>query len=478
MINWRKKKQMTIEIKLVEEYDPIRNNLNENILALEDIEENTSIKQESLNQIYNLLNNNELKILCRNIIQNKYLNKFTYEDLNNMYDTLKDFFENIKDIKERIDVDQFFQNGNMINIEKLKEEFYKYKIDKKFPNFNFQRLKELFENPPKKLKALDNSSGEYIQYDPFIIRKYLYGIIQMAINEMDLLIGFTGAEGMGKSCACSQDMNLIYYLLKELELITYDYNIKNMWFSSLSNFLAAEDKYFGQPFRILGLDEGNELNRQDWQNEDVKTFFQRLRRERKEQRIKFICLPQLGELITAIVLSRMNFIFNSYSKDKIETGTLDKGFCNFYIIPRNAKIYSHHHKKELTKEEIVDILGINLDDKKKYLKEIPKSIIIKRFKRNYIWGFNKKDYDKYIKEANKTFSVAKGIRVTEYQAYLYYLSAPNVKDWNTESMDKSQIRTIQGLHKAIRRVFEIDPDKVKKYELLLENKERRKTKDI
>ena len=73
-----------------------------------------------------------------------------------------------------------------------------------------------------------------------------------------------------------------------------------------------EDKYYGIPFRLICLDEGNELNRQDWKEDDVKLFWKRLRRERHEQRIKFINIPVLGEMIINIVLSRMNFIFNNH----------------------------------------------------------------------------------------------------------------------------------------------------------------------
>ena len=448
--------------------------LKENIKQIKDIEHSTTLKKKSLNQIYHLLNNTDLKLLCRNILKNKYLEEFSYEDLNVVHDILGSFYKNISSIKELIDIDIFFEQGNLINIKKLKAKFRDLGRQEIFPNFNFNRLKELFENPPKKLLPQDNSSKDYIIYDTFIVRKYLYGIIQMVVNEMDLLIGYTGSEGMGKSAGCSQDINLMYYLLKELNLIEYEYKINDMWFPTLDGFLLAEDKYFKEKFRILGLDEGNELNRQDWQDERVKTFFQRLRRERYNQRIKFICLPQLGELMTAIVLSRMNFIFNMYSTDDIETGTLNKGLCNFYIIPRNDKIYSPAQKREISKEEIINTLGINLKDKKDYLKSIPRKLLIKTIKKNYIWGFNKKDYDKNLKDSNKTFTVAKGFRMTEYQAFCYYKTRPNIKDWNVNRKDEKEMySTISKMDTAICKMFRENPDKLLKYERLMEEKKSR-----
>lgn len=466
---------MSININLNQEYKKELETLAINILNINDIEESTDIKKKNLKRIYQILNNNDLKLLCINILKNKYLDKFTYEDLNAMHAVLGQFYHNISTIKEIIDIDVFFERGNLINIPRLKRKFHELGREKLFPKFNFKRLKELFENPPRKLKPQDGSSKEDIIYDPFVVRKYLYGIIQMTVNEMDLLIGYTGAEGMGKSCGCSQDINLMYYLLKELGLIEYEYVLKDMWFSNLDSFLAAEDMYFDQKFRILGLDEGNELNRQDWQDERVKTFFQRLRRERYNQRIKFICLPQLGELMTAIVLSRMNFIFNMYSTDDIETGTLNKGYCNFYIIPRNSKIYSPHHKREILRKDIIDKLGVNLDDKKKYLKEIPGDLLIKRFKKNYIWGFSKKEYERTLKDSNKTFTVSKGCRLTEYQAYCYYRCRPPLKEWKVDRVEEKEIySTLQKMDRMICKMFDENPDKTLKYEKLIENKRKRK----
>lgn len=467
---------MAIEIQQLDDYRPEIEKLNYNIDLIKDIDERTSLTKKSLKQIYQILNNNDLKILCRNILKNKYLESFSYEDLNALHEILQSFYHNIDSMKKKIDIDIFFEKGNLINIKKLKIKFKALGRDKLFPDFNFKRLEELFRDPPKTLPAQDGSNPNLEAiYDPFITRKYLYGIIQMVINEMDLLIGYTGSEGMGKSCGCSQDISLMYYLLKELNLITYDYNLKDIWFGSLNDFIQAEDKYFKEKFRILGLDEGNELNRQDWQDENVKTFFQRLRRERYNQRIKFICLPQLGELMTAIVLSRMNFIFNMYSKDDIETGTLDKGYCNFYIIPRNDKIYSPAQKREITKKEILNALGINLNDKKEYLKEIPPKLLIKKIRKNYIWGFNKKDYDTYIKEGNKTFTVSKGARLTEYEAYCYFKTRPALKEWNLDRKeDKEMYATLAKVDRKLCKQFEENPDKLLKYEKMMENKVNRR----
>jgi hypothetical protein len=467
---------MTIAIKTDIDYTLQLSHLKKNIINISNIDKEYAIKRKHLNQIYQILNNNELKLVCRNILKKKYLESLSYNDLANLYEILESFMHNIEQVKRNIDVDIFFEQGNIINIRKLKIKFKKFSMDKKHPHFNFKRLKELYENPPKELLPLDRSSTTPITYDPYIVRKYLHGIIQMVINEMDLLLGFVGEEGMGKSLAASQDMNLIYYLLKELRLITYDYKIEDMWFNSLHDYIAAEDKYFAEKFRILGLDEGNELNRQDWQNDEVKTFFQRLRRERYNQRIKIICLPQLGELLSPIVLSRMNFIFKMYSRDDFETHTLDKGYCDFHIIPRSEKIYSPHQKRNISREEIKKSLTTNLEDKKlKYISQLPQNTLIKRFRRNHIWGFGKDDYEKKLKDTNKTFTVSKGIKVTEQMAYCYYVARPKLKDWKTNRKDEPEIYSmIAKLDNQISSMFTKDPDKLKKWENHYANLKRRK----
>lgn len=467
---------MSISINLNQSYDDQLNQLQSNINTISDIDKELEIKKKHLNQLYQILNNNELKLVCKKLLKNKYLEKLSYNELINLYDIMLSFTNNLEQVKKNIDVDVFFENGNIINIRKLKLKFKKFGQDKKFPNFNFKRLKELYENPPTELLPLDKSSTIPIVYDPFIVRKYLHGIIQMVINEMDLLLGFIGEEGMGKSLAASQDMNLLYYLLKELGLIDYEYKIEDMWFNTLGGYIEAEDRFFSEKFRILALDEGNELNRQDWQNEEVKTFFQRLRRERYNQRIKIICLPQLGELLSPIVLSRMNFIFQMYSKDDYETHTLDKGFCDYYIIPRSDKIYSPHQKRNISREEIKKSLTTNLEDKKlKYISQIPKNILIKRFRRNHIWGFSKKDYEKKLKDSNKTFTVSKGIKLTEQQAYCYYISRPKLKDWGIDRQTQPEIYAmISKLDNMICSTFTKDPLKLTKWENHYKNLKRNK----
>ena len=112
-----------IEIKPIEDYRLELKELKTNIIKLTDIDEHTSLKQKNLNQIYQILNNNDLKLLCRNILKNKYLENFSYEDLNSIFEVLDSLYKNISNVKKLIDIDIFFEKGNIINIKKLKTKF-------------------------------------------------------------------------------------------------------------------------------------------------------------------------------------------------------------------------------------------------------------------------------------------------------------------------------------------------------------------
>lgn len=434
-----------------------------------------------INKINQILTNNELNVVCNKISNQEYLKGLTYGELTSMYEIMLNFTKSLKKTKEEIDIKIFFDEKKVIDLKKLKEKFKLLNREKYFPNFDFKKFKELLENPPIKIKPQDGSSNNYILYDIIIVKKYLYAILQMVINEMDLVVIFTGTEGMGKSIACSQDMSLLYYLLKELKLIKYEYKIEDMWFNTVSGFNQAEDKFFDERFRILGLDEGNELNSQDWQDDNVKTFFQRLRRERERQRIKLISIPQLVELLKGVAISRANFIFHMESKDDIKTGTLNKGFCKFFIIPRTI-IYSYYNHKRITRDSIVTTLTNHLKDKNTGYKSLPNSILIKKFRRSFIWGFDKDVYKEQLKESNKTYSVGKGHKTTEYQAYLLYRFIPALKNWQVDKIiDKQAYSTLQKWMVVIKKMFEENPDKKIKYDVIYEEmirKNKAKVKEL
>jgi hypothetical protein len=236
----------------------------------------------------------------------------------------------------------------------------------------------------------------------------------------------------------------------------------------LQKFREAEDKYFDKPFRIFNLDEGNELNRQDWKDFEVRTFFQRLRRERYNRRLKGICIPVLGEMVVNIILSRMNFIFEVENRNELTTATLNKGTYYFYIIPRGNHIYSPYYKKNLTREDIKKVLFANVKDKE-YLKGMPRNIVVKKCNCNGVWGFKEKEYIQELKMTNRSFTVSKGIQTSLIECFYMYKSNITMKKLGLKR-DDIRYHSVFKVINRINKIFEEDPDILTKYENLYKRK--------
>ena len=276
----------------------------------------------------------------------------------------------------------------------------------------------------------------------------------------------------GKSTHVSQLMWMVHWIIHELKIVKYDFHIKDMFFNTLEKLRMKEDDLFEQPFRILCLDEGNELHRQNWKDEEVQTFFQRLRRERYNQRIKFICIPVLGELMSSIVLSRVNFITDMKNINDTKTGSLNKGKANFYIIPRGDYIFSPQQKREVPAGEIRTSVFEFLKDKN-WLKGMPKEILVKTYNCNGTWGFPETLYEKELKDTNKTFQVSKGMKMSDTEAFYMYKTGISLKAVGLDSKDV-KYHTMNKFMGRLKRHFEDNMDLYNKHNLILERKYQEK----
>jgi len=428
----------------------------------------TDLEKDVMQNLNNIFSDSETISLMQKMKDFNNNKPFSYEQLCDIQYSLNLLDEHITHIKNKVELDIFLKDGYRLDLKKFKEKFDKKKLHLKFPNFNFQRLEELYKSPPKRLCPY-YSDKEYIIIDNFVFRKILIGIIQMVLDHMDILIAITGGEGTGKSTHVSQWMYITHWILRELHIVEYKFKIEDCFFNTLEKLRSKEDDFFEEPFRIFCLDEGNQLHRQNWKDEEVQTFFQRLRRERHNQRIKFICIPVLGELMLNIILSRVNFVIEMVNTNEMKTGSLNKGQCNFYILPRGEKIYSPAQKKEIYRSEIKQKLYENMKDKN-YLTGMPREILIKRYRCNGVWGFPEKLYIKELKETNKTFTVKSGLKLSDLEAFYLYKSKPRLKTMGINVKD-AKYATLNKFLNRLNNYFEQDPDKYKKYELILQRKE-------
>ena len=424
-----------------------------------DSKDDFSLESRNIKKITHLLGNYELVSLLHKIEDVEYLKKFNYEDLCLLDTKFKQLSDEVALAKEEIDLDEFYKRGSMINFTKLRKKFKRLGLSKRYPNFNIDRYEELVTNP---VLELENYAGEKIFYSKFLVRKILIGINQMIFDEMDLYITTVGKEGSGKSCFCSQLILYFHWVLTEIGLIEYAYDVKKIFFSSLATMLEEQE---GQEdndyFRLFALDEGYELNRQNYREESSKLFKDGMRSDRKMQRIVLINLPQIGELETSILLDRVNFIFFADMDSDPETGTLKKGTINFHIIPRGNIIYSPYQKRNITSKEIRNDITKVMKDKNEAYKGIPFNTIVDRFNFKGVWGFNKEVYDRFIKKENKNRRAEGSIRISNKIAYIMFTKIPALKNWDfdmSDKMDKRMYFTFQKFFKkAIKEKFIEDP---------------------
>ena len=421
--------------------------------------------------IETILSDSDFIRITKQLADGEFRKNLSTEQFIEIYESISSMASSLRSVNERVEVEHFLKDGYKLDFDGLTQSYIDHNLKLKFPDLDIRKLCDLYEKPPTKLQTY-YSKTKFIKIDSFVFRKFMLAMIQMVFNQMDILCVYTGSEGSGKSTKASQDMLMLHWFLTEIGVIKYAYKIENMFFNSLASFQDAEDRYFKEPFRILCLDEGNQLNRQEWKSEEVKTFFQRLRRERYNQRIKFICIPVLGEMLTSIVQSRVNFVFDGYMKTDVKTGQLVKGRFKMFVIPRDETIYSPAQKRDLSGDEIRTKLHDNLKDQN-YRKGIDPSLVIKRFEANGVWGFKEEDYKEKLKESNAHFSVKKGMTISELDAFMIYKTNITGKRLGLGSKDL-RYRAIAKVLSKINVMFEDNPDLYSKYERAYKRKMSRR----
>jgi len=426
---------------------------------------NIDIPENFIEQLLVLFSDKDISTSCKKVNDLDFIKSANLEQIKELSQTFNIASSRLTKISEDLDIYLFLKDGYRLDYDGLMEEFKKRGLNKLYPDIKIKVLTDLYANPSKRIYPY-YTQEYYIYVNPVVFRKFILAILQMVFNEMDLLVVYTGSEGSGKTSLSGQHQLLIHQILDQANIKNYPYQIKQMMFNKLSTLRQAEDDYFNDKFRQVTLDEGNELHRQNWKEEEVQTFFQRLRRERYNQRIKSICIPVLGELMTNIVMSRVNFIFEVYSENINKLGILEKGKCNFYIIPRGSTIYSYHHKKELTKDHIKQVLYDNLD-KKNYLKGLPNELIIQNFNFNGTQGFRWEEYIKELKESNKSFNVKEGLKLGDTTLYILYrlIKDGRLRPKNIQLGSKeSEYASFHKLIQHIRQYFQNNPRVLKQEE--------------
>lgn len=394
--------------------------------------------------------------------------KFKLDDLIDLSDDLTQLSNRISEIKEDIEVEKLFKNGQLFNWKKIKRIFEKRNVFKDFSKFNWDKFQDMVKNPPLEI---DNGQGGIVKIDTFLARKFIIAIIQMIGNKMDLWIANTGGEGSGKSNLGSQQIRFLFTFLHGVGLINYDLDIKEIIKGSLKDLLNylgdQEDKDY---FRISELDEAEDLDRLNYREDDNKLFKSTMRRCRKNLNIIILNTPQIGEIDTSVTLARINFIFSCKMKYDATTGMLNKGYAKMFIIPRTEYTFSPYFRRNLSRFNIKSVFSKQFEKKIDYYKDIPDEILIKDIRFYEHWGFDEDEYDKHIRVENKKKHFEGGVSLTKDQMYILYRYAPALKNWY-DKLEKKNITVhskdyeiLRKFLKRISNVFVRDDELLKRME--------------
>ncbi len=385
----------------------------------------------------------------------------TERDLKKLKTINKKISELIDKIEEENELEELRRIGQTFNYDKLRFKYEKKNLKKKFPKFNLDKYFELLQNP---INQIVNWKGENIIFDEYWVKKNLIALNQMVFDEMDIYILNIGKEGAGKSAWSSQQILWYYTVLSMVGLIDYAYDIKMMFFIDIGGFLQSnQEQGKNDYFRIKCMDEGNQLNRSNFRDEDNQQFKYEMRTERKLLRIIMINMQQIGELDTSISLSRVNFIYDCKMNNSKSTGTLIKGKIDMYIIPRGEEIYSDEYKKVFNRNEILNEFSKRLDKKKDYYIGLPKKYVVKRMIFDDAWGFDKEEYDDFVKDKMTERRFQKKQNLSDEIAFVLLNKLSYWKDLKSfdlsNASDKKMYMTLAKFFERMKKYFDANPSK-------------------
>ena len=290
--------------------------------------------------------------------------------------------------------------------------------------FNRKKFEELYINPPKKI-YVENTKKSF-SLDIRILRKILLAIEFMVENNQEILIGFSGKTGTGKSSMSSQIGYTFYYFLKELNLLQkeinhYEWNIENVMRARLSSFLQVVDKFSKYLFKINILDEGSDLSGENRWDEANQKFRENLNKYRKYSHITIINHPNIKALIKEFAIYKINFLITTYQNENLKDLGESKylkakpGKFEFVIFPVGTKNYSHITRRSYIGDELREEFA-EIILKKKHSGIIPDKFIFLKSTFEKTFTFDDKEYEEMIDKENLDAEKETKIQISPKQA--------------------------------------------------------------
>jgi len=257
-------------------------------------------------------------------------------------------------------------------IRKYAEELEARQQERPQGKFNKKRYAELLKDPPTHFKS---------PFGTFTLRKELVKNLIISAKhltqEFDLFMVFVGSEGAGKSLFVRQINFAMWWIMTELEMINYPFNLDLIHFGIKDLQQDRKDwDESGLKYRISILDESkDDIGRDKYKTPEANAFIDYIRRCRDESGVISLLLPQISELLPAIVLSRVVMIFEvDFDTDPL-TGEIIRGDYKLVTIPRGKESYSLFHDKFLSKSAIKKILSTYLYKADEKYSALPNSVV-------------------------------------------------------------------------------------------------------
>lgn len=264
---------------------------------------------------------------------------------------------------------------------------------------NLTKWDELFSDPPTFFKT---DYGE-INFRKEFIRSLLIDIKDLSYNGFDTIDITYRGEGRGKSKFTAQKEYARYCLMKELDLIDWEWKLEEVMFFTLHDYLKALIKYMNVKYRILILDEADELKRVNWSKTIVKAMISYFRRGRKFFKCLSLNIPNLKDLPEDIITDRCTRLYELQMKRNFESFEFIRGHAKMFEVPRADAAWSWVHKTTIEEQKIKDtISNIHKDKNKSYI-VLPNKIKSLDVNFGKIFPFNEKEYEKLAITKNSNY---------------------------------------------------------------------------
>lgn len=238
--------------------------------------------------------------------------------------------------------------------------------------FNHKRYRELLKNTPTHFQT---PYGEDIVMRKELVKNLIISCKHMH-QEFDLFMLFVGSEGAGKSLFVRQVNFVLWWIKKELGMINYPFNIDLVHFG-IKDLQQHRKEFDDQDWKYLIsiLDESkDDIGRDKYKTPDANAFIDYIRRCREESGSISLLLPQVSEILPALVLSRVVMIFE-VDFDTNDEGEIIRGDYKLITIPRGKESYSLYHDKHLKKSFIKKTLSKFLYKTDEKYSSLPNKIV-------------------------------------------------------------------------------------------------------